>query len=243
MNDPDSRQLFYAHYESWKSWDSQSDSKDRSDIFRREVNRAGVVAPARILEIGFGSGQFLDWARENGFDAWGIEQLEELCATAGDRGHNVLCGDIESALGQIDGKFDLIVLFDVCEHLTLPELVNMFSEAKSSLAPNGIVLARFPNAGSPFGGIAQYGDATHITPLTGSKIDQVARVSGLRMTAQYEAFASEITEPAKGFAGHKIPKFISHKIQYVLNVSLSLLYFGGVIPMSPVMVALLKADD
>lgn len=243
MNDPDSRQLFYSHYQSWKSWDSQIDRKDRSDIFRREVHRAGIVAPARILEIGFGSGQFLDWARENGFDVCGVEQLEELCGMAKERGHTVFCGDVKSALEQIDGHVDLIVLFDVCEHLTLHELADLFSQVKSTLGPTGIVLARFPNAGSPFGGVAQHGDATHITTLTGSKIDQIARVSGLRLRAQYEAFASEITEVGKGFSGHKIPKIISHKLQHMINVSLSLLYFGGIIPMSPVMVALLEIDD
>lgn len=242
MDSPDSRELFYAHYEAWKSWGGQTDAKDWSDIFRREVARAGVAAPARILEIGFGEGRFLDWAEENGFEVCGIEQLEEQCATAKGRGHQVYCGSATTVLERITGSFDLIVLFDVCEHLTVPELVDLFAAVRPRLAPNGAVLARFPNGGSPFGGVAQHGDATHVTTLTGSKIDQIGQVSGLRLRAQFEAYASDITEKGKGFSGHKIPKMVAHKLQKLLNVSISLLYFGKIIPMSPAMVALLELD-
>lgn len=242
LDSADPRALFYAHYESWKSWGAQTDAKDRSDIFRREVSRAGVVAPARILEIGFGGGQFLDWAQENGFEVCGIEQLEDQCAKAKSRGHQVYCGNAATVLERITGSFDLIVLFDVCEHLTVPELVDLFASARARLAPKGVVFTRFPNGGSPFGGVAQHGDATHVTTLTGSKIDQISQVSSLRLRAQYEAYASELTEKGKGFSGHRIPKIIAHKLQKLVNVSISLLYFGKVIPMSPVMVALLALD-
>lgn len=242
MDSADPRALFYAHYESWKSWDGQTGAKDLSDVFRREVSRAGVAAPARILEIGFGEGQFLDWAQENGFEVHGIEQLEDQCAKAKSRGHQVYCGNAAAVLERIAGSFDLIVLFDVCEHLTVPELVALFASARARLAPKGVIFARFPNGGSPFGGVAQHGDATHVTTLTGGKIDQIGQVSGLRLRAQFEAYASEITEKGRGFSGHRIPKMIAHKLQKLVNVSISLLYFGKVIPMSPAMVALLELD-
>lgn len=243
MHDSDHRELFYSHYSSWKNWGGATEKKDRTDIFRREIQRTGVEAPARILEIGFGEGHFLDWGRENGFDVCGIEQLESLFVNARDRGHEVFCGNAVSVLEELTGSFDLIVLFDVCEHLTLPELVEFFAAARGLMAPEAVVLARFPNGGSPFNGLAQYGDATHVTTLTGTKIDQIGRISGLRLSAQYCAYMSEVTEKGKGFAGHKIPKIVAHKLQNLLNVSLSLLYYGCVIPMSPVMVALLERNE
>ena len=75
----------------------------------------------------FGNGQFLDWARDNDFNVCGIEQLKEFCAMAKSRGHNVYRGYVNTTLEQVDGYFNLIVLFDVCEHLTVQELVNLFS--------------------------------------------------------------------------------------------------------------------
>ena len=75
--------------------------------------------PPRLLEIGCGTGCFLDEAARAGWDADGIEVSEYAAQQAQQRGLSVVCGPIE----EIDvpaEEYDCIVLWDVIEHVRDP---------------------------------------------------------------------------------------------------------------------------
>jgi len=117
----------------------------------RPQMRAFVPDSARtILDIGCGDGAFAAGLRaerrERGqeLEIWGLE----LDAAAADRaaGHleKVLTGPAQERVKELpDGRFDVIVLNDVLEHLAWPE--EFLRDLRRVLAPGGCLVASIPN--------------------------------------------------------------------------------------------------
>jgi SAM-dependent methyltransferase len=102
--------------------------------------------PLEILEIGTGSGFFLDFASENFPNSrlTGLEYDERLLYEAQRRAPNasIIQGNAECfELGL--NKYDLIVSFQVIEHLYNPEA--MLENVKAHLKSGGIFLVTTPN--------------------------------------------------------------------------------------------------
>lgn len=111
--------------------------KGRLD-FIRTINPGG-----RLLEVGCSAGHFLDKARDAGYDVFGVE----LDTAAGEyaKSHYGLKTEIGSIMdiSLPESFFNLIVLFDVFEHLTGP--VTCLKKLFSALAPGGHIVIRVPN--------------------------------------------------------------------------------------------------
>jgi len=96
----------------------------------------------RLLEIGVGSGSFLNEARQRGYEVSGCDLSPSICKNVFDvYGINVFEGDI-SKLEYWD-KFDVIVVNHVVEHTNDP--VQFLSDIKKCLVPNGIIHIAVPN--------------------------------------------------------------------------------------------------
>jgi 2-polyprenyl-3-methyl-5-hydroxy-6-metoxy-1,4-benzoquinol methylase len=152
-------------YVEWKSWSPHVLQDHQYSVYEEEISRANLPKAARILEVGFGEGSFLDWARDHGFAVTGIELDPELVAAARARGHSAHLGEIRSTIGGAGAEFDAVVLFDVLEHIAIDGILELLDQLLLLLAPGGMVIARFPNGASPFGRAYQYGDATHLSVL------------------------------------------------------------------------------
>jgi SAM-dependent methyltransferase len=112
-------------------------------LLNRYLNRRQDL---EILEVGTGSGFFLDFARENFPKARfsGIEYDERLLAETAFRAPHarLVQGNAESFdLGQ--GQYDLVVSFQVIEHLYSPGA--MLDNVRTHLKPGGIFLVTTPN--------------------------------------------------------------------------------------------------
>jgi len=85
-------------------WDNYTEFKggyveDRGlEIYQGEAQRASIQEGMRILEIGFGSGSFLDHCKNLGCDTWGIEIISEMVTKVKANGHNVYEGNNISVL-------------------------------------------------------------------------------------------------------------------------------------------------
>lgn len=68
VRDGASSDHFGSDYVKWKSWDQFGVlRKSLARYFAAELARAGTLPPgARVLEIGFGKGSFLEFARRRG---------------------------------------------------------------------------------------------------------------------------------------------------------------------------------
>jgi 2-polyprenyl-3-methyl-5-hydroxy-6-metoxy-1,4-benzoquinol methylase len=98
------------------------------------------------LDVGCGSGLFVETLRSNGFSASGVEPSKALSDYALGLGINVINGQVQDI--PTDQKFDFISLVDVIEHVDDPNtLVYQLSEC---LKPNGLLLLVTPRTDSFF---------------------------------------------------------------------------------------------
>ena len=96
---------------------------------------------ARALDIGCNTGLLLDVLREFGYQTEGIER-SPAAADAVAAGHRIHRVDIEGA-DDLDGRFDLITLTHVLEHLRHP--VDALRWIGRHLTPEGIAVIEVPN--------------------------------------------------------------------------------------------------
>jgi SAM-dependent methyltransferase len=179
------------HYTDWKGWHgarfghySRSDARYYSWHLRRCLkNRSGPALPLRVLELGYGNGGFMAWARASGYEIEGVEVQPELLERAQAAGYRVA-----SSMGAMEPSrsFDLIVAFDVLEHVQADALPEFMSNITDRLEPSGRLLIRVPNGDSPFGRPNQHGDLTHVTTFGSDKLRQLAAFYGLEVEAHGE---------------------------------------------------------
>lgn len=120
-----------------------------------------VIAGCRVLEIGCGEGGNLLPFALIGCDITGIDisrhKIEDANRFFSNLGvsRKFLCEDIFSNSVERIGKFDIIIVHDVIEHI-MPESKNKFmSRIKSCMQADGIVFMAFPSWQMPFGGHQQ----------------------------------------------------------------------------------------
>jgi 2-polyprenyl-3-methyl-5-hydroxy-6-metoxy-1,4-benzoquinol methylase len=96
----------------------------------------------KLLDIGCGTGDFLQVAKKNHWTVSGIEPNEQARTIANSKTNNVVC-DTEQLEKLKEHTFDVITLWHVLEHL--PNLETQFSQFKTLLKPNGILIIAVPN--------------------------------------------------------------------------------------------------
>jgi len=113
---------------------------ERARLFNSKFNLLKGHLPrlGRLLDVGAATGFFLDGARRNGYEVFGIE-ISEFASTYA-REHlnlNVITGQIEDARFPSE-YFDIITMWDVLEHL--PNPVQALQHARRLLKPSGILV-------------------------------------------------------------------------------------------------------
>jgi 2-polyprenyl-3-methyl-5-hydroxy-6-metoxy-1,4-benzoquinol methylase len=99
----------------------------------------------RLLDIGFGSGAFLDAARAIGWEVTGIDTDSKVVSNALKRGLNVYQGDLEVLAGE-SNAFDVITLSHVIEHVHKP--IPVLEACYRLLKPGGKLWLETPNINS-----------------------------------------------------------------------------------------------
>ena len=116
-------------------------------FYRMRVRRwsRSQSRPGSLLEIGCGPGLMLQAFRERGWNVLGIERNQAVA----ERARSSLGLDIVSApVASLppDSRFDLILLFQVLEHLAEP--LPLLRDCACRLAPGGRLLINVPNFAS-----------------------------------------------------------------------------------------------
>lgn len=176
-----------ASYTDWKDWRAE----DFGQFRRGDARYFGWLlaqcpgAPVRqVLELGFGNGQFLGWARAQGMQVAGIETQPALLARAQAAGL-AAWGTVDAL--PADARYDLIAAFDVLEHIPQDQLIGLVGSLAGRLAPGGHIVCRVPNGESPLGRMHQHGDLTHCSTLGVSKFRQIGAALGLQVQGLGEA--------------------------------------------------------
>ena len=115
----------------------------KSFLWDTRVALTPPLPPGRLLEIGCGSGAYLDQMAAQGWQVEGLESSPEAAAKAASRGHKVRVGRLED-LPASGGPFDLIVGWMVLEHLHDPVLA--LRNLASWTAPGGSLALSVPDA-------------------------------------------------------------------------------------------------
>ncbi|HEX6507038.1 MAG TPA: class I SAM-dependent methyltransferase [Chloroflexota bacterium] len=171
---------------------------DRLYAYRaRAIERVIGRSAGRALDIGCGRGSLLAHLRSRGWSVMGTELSEEGARYARDVLHlDVRTGDLREV--DIDGRFDLIILWHVLEHVADPESV--LHEAAQRLEPGGTTLVAVPNFTSFE---AQWGKSAwfhldvprHVNHFTPRLLRQMLRREGLAPYAsgyfavEYDSFS------------------------------------------------------
>lgn len=102
--------------------------------------------PGRLLDVGCGTGQLLEAAREEGWDAVGIEPTPDFAARAQQKGLRVHVGYLDEDF-DAQGSFDAVTLMAVLEHVPRP--LEMLIRVHKLLRKRGAVIVEVPNAHRP----------------------------------------------------------------------------------------------
>jgi 2-polyprenyl-3-methyl-5-hydroxy-6-metoxy-1,4-benzoquinol methylase len=109
----------------------------------------------RILDVGCGNGEFLNMARKEGWQAFGVELSEELSERGrADFGLNIRNADFADAELD-DERYEAITMWDFLEHVLDP--VAVLRRARSLLAPDGILVIFTIDCSSLFNVTARLG--------------------------------------------------------------------------------------
>lgn len=130
---PDVRRAFAGKYDRYLALIARADVR---------ANGGGK----RLLEIGCGSGIFLETAARQGWTVSGVDISPQAVPLAQRfcPGATVICAPVEKA-GFAKGSFDLVALWDVIEHVENPE--DLLREAHRLLRPGGLLVMETPDEG------------------------------------------------------------------------------------------------
>jgi 2-polyprenyl-3-methyl-5-hydroxy-6-metoxy-1,4-benzoquinol methylase len=111
----------------------------------------GVLAKlpkGKVLDVGCGNGETLQFAKQMGWDTLGLELDAEAVKSSKKRGLNVLQGGYE-LLENYPSHFDCIIFSHVLEHVHNP--IDALDKIQKALKPGGVLLLSCPNAMSTAG--------------------------------------------------------------------------------------------
>jgi SAM-dependent methyltransferase len=170
----------YANYAAWKEWSGAFAPTDKELRYFAAELRGVPLRGLDVLEIGFGNGAFLAFAKGEGANVAGIEINAAMRGAA--REHGFEAFDVSLAeLAARGDRYDLVAAFDVLEHWDTNELVENFRAIHALLKEGGLFVSRFPNGQSPFGRVFQHGDFSHKSTLSTYKIEYLAALTGFEI--------------------------------------------------------------
>jgi len=139
------------NYREWLKKISLEGYYSSKNIFKKLISHLLVrnfmiVLPkekkGRLLDIGCGSGEFLNQMKIFGWEVWGVEISREAADTGNKRGLNIFCGELGGA-DFPDNFFDVVVLSQSLEHVYSPG--SYLGEIHRILKPEGKLIIGVPN--------------------------------------------------------------------------------------------------
>lgn len=135
--------------EEWFGEDYRPTTSSWVTLFETWTNRktlarlAASKPPGRqLLEVGVGSGSFLNAARERHYEVMGCDLSTSICARVR-RAYGIVMHSesLETLVGE--NRFDVIVMNHVLEHVHRP--IEFMEDVRRLLAPGGVVHVAVPN--------------------------------------------------------------------------------------------------
>lgn len=234
----------YSGYEITQGWPAESFSKfsfDQANYFNAEVLPLIPTqnTSTKVLDIGFGNGSFLGWAKSLGYECTGLEVNERLVRRAHGAGFAAVSDFTELQAFKHDG-YQVVTAFDVLEHIRREDMINFLCGVRSICASDAVVILRFPNGDNPFSLWMQNGDVTHQTWIGRGMLRQVAQLAGFDVASLHG--------PAILTKGYSLKRRVSVAlgipIRWAVGKMISGLFMGGAeVSLSPNLLAVLRPSQ
>lgn len=183
------KRLYAAYTSQHVRFDSDT-LDDRRPYLTRLVSQCFPTdRRVRVIDLGCGYGALLKVLQTFGYDnCSGVDTSPEQVGVARSLGiKNISEGDIYEFLTQLpDGSVDVVVAFDILEHLADEDLLNIGDQISRVLTSGGRCVIHVPNAGGIFGSAVVFGDLTHERAFTPSSLSQFAENIGLKLEKIFE---------------------------------------------------------
>lgn len=137
--------------EAEREWRCSTWYRDYLYIIRNQCPDAN-----RVLDVGCGTGEFLHYIENNGYEAVGIEPSKRIGEAARNKGLTIYQDTVEQFVKSQDAEFDVISMYNVLEHVPNPHEV--LRAVKELLIPGGVFIIKVPNEFNSF----QMAAASHL---------------------------------------------------------------------------------
>lgn len=159
-------------------------------LYQRRLRRIGPpTGERRLCDLGCGDGQFLELARDHGWDVSGIEMNPAAAKRAEERGAVVYEGLVEETSDVPAGTFDLVTAWDSVEHT--PDPVAFLQAARSLLRPGGLLALTTLNVNSAVARLYRDGWSMyvedHFTYWSRQSLAATLGTAGFSVTEQWGA--------------------------------------------------------
>ena len=211
-------------YIKWKKWDKSFGecSEINKKYYQAEIGHNIPKLKQNIFhEIGFGDGSFMRYGKDNGWRVTGTEINKDLVEKATDLKYEVCFSENIKHLE--NNHYDLIVAFDVLEHIEKNKIELLLVEVTEKLKHGGVFIARFPNGDSFLGMPYQNADITHKT-IIGSEMAKFLSMSAGFSEVIIRGQAMPIIS---GSTRHTIQRIIAWPIKKIINIILNITFYPG----------------
>lgn len=216
----------YVLWKRWSSTDFGHVTPVSAAYFSAEIQRCMkfhslIPFEASFLEVGFGNGSFLSYARQRGYSIEATEVNATLVRLARNAGYNA----VQTSEIKVfpSGSKDIVLAFDVLEHLSPSSLEAFFYELTRVLKPGGLLFARFPNADSPFGLEGQNGDPSHLNSIGIGKVKYYCQKHNLNL----EFYGAEAAPLISGSLPLTIRRLFTQPLKKILDALVLLIFLPG----------------
>jgi 2-polyprenyl-3-methyl-5-hydroxy-6-metoxy-1,4-benzoquinol methylase len=114
--------------------------RDKQFVDKTDIIKSHFSAPVSILDIGCGTGDFLNYCRNLGWETIGVEPDEDARKQVAEK--NIQVYDLDY-LNTTNNKYDVITMWHVLEHVH--NLTERLNQLKNLLKENGIIIIAVPN--------------------------------------------------------------------------------------------------
>jgi 2-polyprenyl-3-methyl-5-hydroxy-6-metoxy-1,4-benzoquinol methylase len=136
---------------------------------------------SRILDLGCGIGQHMYSLERLGFkNIEGVDLSDENVEILLKKGYAAKKGEAIDFLKRCEEKYDIILIWDMLEHLKKDEIAEILSLIKGNLKEGGLLINVTPNGQNPFSLPSRYIDITHEIIFTQNSLRAMLGMSGFQ---------------------------------------------------------------
>lgn len=197
------RQAFYQRQAEWHGYTTPEFTRRKHDqrcAYYRWYTQGWLPesTDTRVLDIGCGSGQFVYFLRQAGYQqVTGIDLDSAQVEMARSLGLDCHCAPVSEYLQQPIGRFGLIAMLDILEHFTREELFPLLETVANRLEPGGRLIVSVPNAESPDGLRAVYADITHELAFSPTSLAELMFCHGLQVRDMRDPWPAPVSPARK----------------------------------------------